>query len=241
MEVRMFPNSARPGVGLKPRRESQRPLLPQHARHCPVLEAGSALGFLVFPPLEPFESFYIGYQGDGRYQFVYYMAPPGGEWSPIFTVTVSLPIGSLGIMKEDVEIINKEVPLSREQALQQQERDGREQIRQATAGVSAEDRANWEKEDRERFEQEEADYKEAVAQGQALPRDPNELVRLRLRQFLAQTADVDFKATLNAQKQFVKPEYESKPQIWKACYRAGALATAAARTFAQSWLKELGG
>ena len=117
MEVRMFPNSARPGVGMKPRRESQRPLLPQHARHCPVLEAGSALGFMVYPPLEPYESFYIGYQGDGRYQFVYYMAPPGGDWSPIFSVTVSLPIGSLGIMKEDVELINKELPLSREQAL----------------------------------------------------------------------------------------------------------------------------
>jgi hypothetical protein len=43
MEVRLFPNSMRPDTGLKPRRESQRPLLPQHARHCPVLEAGSAM------------------------------------------------------------------------------------------------------------------------------------------------------------------------------------------------------
>ena len=117
MEVRLFPNSARPGVGLKPRRESQRPLLPQHARHCPVLEAGSALGFLVYPPLEPYESFYIGYEGDGRYHFVYYMSPPAGDWSPIFSVTVVLPIGSLGIIREDVELINKELPLSREQAL----------------------------------------------------------------------------------------------------------------------------
>src|ERR1051326_151663 len=39
MEVRLFPNSSRPGVGLKPRREAQRPLLPQHARPCPALEA----------------------------------------------------------------------------------------------------------------------------------------------------------------------------------------------------------
>src|SRR5207247_3284144 len=31
MEVRLYSNSSRPGVGLKPRRESQRPLLPQHA------------------------------------------------------------------------------------------------------------------------------------------------------------------------------------------------------------------
>ena len=57
MEVRLFPNARRPGVGLKPRRDSQRPFLPQHARHCPVLEAGSSLGFLVYPPLTPEESY----------------------------------------------------------------------------------------------------------------------------------------------------------------------------------------
>src|SRR5690242_11544009 len=47
MEVGLFPNPYRPGIGLRPRREGQRPLLPQHARHCPVLEAGSSAGFLV--------------------------------------------------------------------------------------------------------------------------------------------------------------------------------------------------
>jgi hypothetical protein len=76
MEVRLFPNSLRPGIGLRPKRESQRPLLPQHARHCPVLEAGSTLGWMVYPPLEPFESFYIGFYGEGRYQFVYYFKAP---------------------------------------------------------------------------------------------------------------------------------------------------------------------
>ena len=59
MDIRLFPNMIRPGVGQKPRRESQRPLLPQHSRHCPVLEAGSAAGYLVYPPLEPQESYYI--------------------------------------------------------------------------------------------------------------------------------------------------------------------------------------
>jgi hypothetical protein len=33
MEVRLFSNPSRPGVGWKPRRESLRPLLPQHARN----------------------------------------------------------------------------------------------------------------------------------------------------------------------------------------------------------------
>ena len=117
MEVRLFPNSARPGVGQKPRRESQRPLLPQHARQCPVLEAGSAAGFLVFPPLEPYESYYMGYEGDGRYQFIYYLTPPDGSPQAMFTITISMPIGSIGAMREDVEFHHKDVPINREQAL----------------------------------------------------------------------------------------------------------------------------
>jgi hypothetical protein len=117
MEVRLFPNSARPGVGLKPHRESQRPLLPQHARHCPVLEAGSALGLLVYPPLEPFESFYVGFYGEGRYQFVYYFRSPKSEWVPIFTVRTALPVGGIGMVMQEVEFLNKDVEMSREDAL----------------------------------------------------------------------------------------------------------------------------
>ena len=117
MEVRLYPNSRRPGVGLRPRRESQRPFLPQHARHCPVLEAGSALGFLVYPPLEKYESFYIGYQGDGQYQFMYYLSTPAGEWSAIFSVLVVLPVGSIGVIREEVELKNRELPISRQDAL----------------------------------------------------------------------------------------------------------------------------
>ena len=79
MEVRLFPNSRRPGAGLRPRREGTRPLLPQHARHCPVLEAGSALGFMVYAPLEPKETLYIEYEGEGRYKFVYYLQTQGGN------------------------------------------------------------------------------------------------------------------------------------------------------------------
>ena len=117
MEVRLFPNSARPGVGQRPRREAQRPLLPQHARHCPVLEAGSAMGFLVFPPLEPYESYYLSYEGEGRYQFVYYLAPPKKSPQAMFTVTIQLPVGSIGVLREDVQFHHKDVPLNREQAL----------------------------------------------------------------------------------------------------------------------------
>jgi hypothetical protein len=74
-------------VGLNPRREATRPLLPQHARHCPVLEAGSALGFMVYAPLEPKESLFIEYVGEGRYRFVYYLQTQDGKRTPIFQVT----------------------------------------------------------------------------------------------------------------------------------------------------------
>jgi hypothetical protein len=117
MEVRLFPNVRRPGVGLKPRRESQRPLLPQHARHCPVLEAGSSLGFLVYPPLEPHESFYVGYEGEGRYRCGYYMKPPGGKWEPIFSVGVVFPVGGVGKYREEVTFMTAAPAMSRELAL----------------------------------------------------------------------------------------------------------------------------
>jgi len=117
MEVLIFSNSSRPGVGLKPRRESQRPLLAQHARHCPVLEAGSALGFLVYPPLEEQEAFHVGYQGEGRYRFVYYVNPSGRKWEAVFSVAMVFPIGGIGIFKQDVTFLTRVPTTSQENAL----------------------------------------------------------------------------------------------------------------------------
>jgi len=117
MEVRLFPNMRRPGVGLKPRRESQRPLLPQHARNCPVLEAGSALGFLVYPPLEAHESFYVGYEGEGRYRAAYYVRPQTGEWQPIFSLSIVFPVGGIGKFRRDVSFVPGAPEMSRELAL----------------------------------------------------------------------------------------------------------------------------
>src|SRR5438477_5744602 len=105
MEVRLLPNSRRPGVGLTPRREATRPLLPQHARHCPVLEAGSALGFMVYAPLEPRESVYVEYEGDGRYKFIYYLLSDTGKPMPLFTVTMTLSLGGVGMVKEEVAFV----------------------------------------------------------------------------------------------------------------------------------------
>jgi hypothetical protein len=116
MEVRVYSNTRRPGVGMSPKREGSRPLLPQHARHCPVLEAGSALGFMVYASLEPKESVYVEFEGDGRYKFVYYLQTQSGKRAPIFQVTMSLSVGGVGMMKEEVTFVGAPM-LSRESAL----------------------------------------------------------------------------------------------------------------------------
>ena len=102
---------------MRPRRESHRPTLTQHARHCPVLEAGSAVGFLVYPPLEPNESYHVEFQGDGRYHFGYFLRSSTGRWDPIFSVTIAMPVGSLGMIKEEVAFATPNPTMSREDAL----------------------------------------------------------------------------------------------------------------------------
>ncbi|MBI2149273.1 MAG: hypothetical protein HYU27_01540, partial [Acidobacteria bacterium] len=102
---------------MKPHREGLRPLLPQHARHCPVLEAGSALGFLVYPPLTEKESFHIEFQGEGRYQFSYSLRTPRGDFEPFFSVTIVLPVGGIGMIKEDVSILSRKTTMNRNDAL----------------------------------------------------------------------------------------------------------------------------
>ncbi len=112
MEVRLFPHSSRPNVGMTPRRESQRPHLPQHARHCPVLEAGSSLGYLVFPPLEPHERFHVSFEGEGIYQLVYYITTSAKTAEPIFSFTLTLAMGTIGKAKEEVVFAMKNPPIT---------------------------------------------------------------------------------------------------------------------------------
>ncbi|MGE0393097.1 MAG: hypothetical protein AB7I25_11495 [Vicinamibacterales bacterium] len=116
MDVRIFPNSRRPGIGQRPRRESQRPLLPQHARHCPVLEAGSSVGFLVHPPLGEGESYTVEYQGEGQYRFIYSIKTGATEWKPLFMVAFQLSVGGTGARREDVTLMIEPSEQARELA-----------------------------------------------------------------------------------------------------------------------------
>lgn len=76
------------------------------------------------------------------------------------------------------------------------------------------------------------------------PANSDVLIAMRLKEFLALTADVNYEAKLVKQgglMRFEDPALEAKPAEWKLCFRAGREATQAARAFAAEWMKELGG
>jgi hypothetical protein len=86
-------------------------------------------------------------------------------------------------------------------------------------------------------------YEEQMRQWQKeYPADHKLMIKARLEEFLAVTADVDFNAALKEEyrvKKFVNPAYERKSDEWKMAYRAGKPAVDAARTYAKAWLAEL--
>lgn len=74
------------------------------------------------------------------------------------------------------------------------------------------------------------------------PEDVQQYLKLRLKEFLELTADIDFNAKLvqrNGKLKFENPEYETKSYNWKKCFRAGTETIETARAFAQQWLKEI--
>jgi len=91
-------------------------------------------------------------------------------------------------------------------------------------------------EDKKRHENELTEWE------QRYPADSRALIRKRINDFLAASADVDFSARLEPRGDmmiFAREEYEEKSPEWKLCYRAGKEATEAARAFARNWLMEL--
>ncbi len=82
-----------------------------------MLEAGSSLGFLVYPSLAENEQFHIGYEGEGLYQFGYAVNPTGRKWEQVFFVTYQLSMGGIGLRKEEVKLMVPETPGFRQTAL----------------------------------------------------------------------------------------------------------------------------
>ena len=103
VDVTILPNRFRPGIGLAPARVAQRPWLPQHARLCPVLEAGSALGYLVYPPLRLDEALQILY-ADTKYQVTYFRERKPGQWDDVYRLTFTLAVGGGGSSSMDLAV-----------------------------------------------------------------------------------------------------------------------------------------
>ena len=87
-------------------------------------------------------------------------------------------------------------------------------------------------------------YNEQLAQWKEdFPASGKEMVKRRLREFLQESANVDFDAKLvrrDGKMRFANEQYESeKSDEWKKCYRAGRLPVEKARAVAKTWLAEL--
>jgi ATPase involved in DNA repair len=90
--------------------------------------------------------------------------------------------------------------------------------------------------DEEQYEQELKNFEASW------PATAKELVKIRLREFLNKTADIDFDAKLvqsGGRKKFADPRLEKKDGDWKRCFRAGKETIDAARAYAQQWLNSL--
>jgi hypothetical protein len=86
-------------------------------------------------------------------------------------------------------------------------------------------------------------YQQAVQEHDARwPRDGRSLVAIRLREFLAATADVDYGARVVSRdgvQVFEHADLEARPGMWKLVFRARKPAGDAARDCATQWLASL--
>ncbi len=118
MQVGLFPNPFRPGVGVAVSAAGRSaPFC--HSTPGTVLclaEAGSAAGFLVHPPLAEKAKTLSNqvWRGEGRYQFVYSVNTKGKKWEPLFTVTYLLPVGGIGATKREIKMHIQDTPQTRE-------------------------------------------------------------------------------------------------------------------------------
>ncbi|MFY7839362.1 MAG: hypothetical protein ACOVP7_03750 [Lacibacter sp.] len=103
--------------------------------------------------------------------------------------------------------------------------------------------ANYRKNYEAAVQQNKVGYDQQVARWeQEYPANHLLYVKKRLQTFLAATAEVDFDAQTiekNGKKYFVNRAYESKGSHWKMAYRAGKDVVTTARTFVETWLKEI--
>ena len=89
----------------------------------------------------------------------------------------------------------------------------------------------------------EAQHQQQIAQWEAkYPANHQLFVKQRLLQFLEETKNIDFNATLHEKKgikYFTNPDHERKSYRWKMAFRAGEAVTGTARGFVQEWIQSI--
>lgn len=119
MQVTILPNQRRPGVGRQPVRENRRAWLPQQARFCPVLEDGSRLGFLVYPPLEDPEVLQVRRTRDETLRFSFATTAEDGTTRPLWILDMTASAGGGGLDTHELRFVDEQLQLSQEQVLGQ--------------------------------------------------------------------------------------------------------------------------
>ncbi|MDQ3281957.1 MAG: hypothetical protein M3Q69_11155 [Acidobacteriota bacterium] len=88
-----------------------------------------------------------------------------------------------------------------------------------------------------------AQFKQDLAQWNQEYPPAREMIKRRLREFLKESANVDYAAKLvrsGKQMKFANEQYENeRSNEWKLCYRAGKPAVEKARAFVQAWVGEM--
>ena len=112
MEVTVLPHQRRPGVGRAPVPDGHRATLPEQARLCPVLEDGSRLGFLVYPPLAATETVEIRLQPDLVFRLTLLVQADGVSARPVTVMEIRPSAGSGGIEIREVLFIAPELRMS---------------------------------------------------------------------------------------------------------------------------------
>ncbi len=107
-EILVAPDGMRAGVGLMPTSERGRGSLPQESHFCPVLEDGSRLGFLVYPPLKEDETYSVSYDDDAVYEFTFNR---GGRLA--FVITEKPAAGGGGTGNRKLKFYNEHAGVER--------------------------------------------------------------------------------------------------------------------------------
>lgn len=147
------------------------------------------------------------------------------------------------------ELKNKiqEETANREQSIKAMEASGMKeqaaQLRKEWPDLLKQLTAAWRNEITEARKKNSDDYVEGTKAWEArIPADLNVALARQLSDFVAKTTDVDFAAKqgpIDGEYGFLNRAYAAKPWQWKFSWEWGPEAIGAARTAAQTWLKEL--